>query len=185
MTFIGTSIFSNNSAESGGAIVTFDNVVLTFNGINNFTGNSANLDGGAIYIDTNISLIFTGTSSFSSNSAMEGGAITANHNTTLIFNGNIRFTNNGHKINNGESHGGALYLSISATLNILPHTTVCWENNHAHLGGAIYVTDVNPLIYCPPIIKYIPKEECFFQLPGQNLNHINIKLIEMCCMVVQ
>ena len=174
MTFIGTSIFSNNSAESGGAIVTFDNVVLTFNGTNNFTGNSANLDGGAIYIDTNISLNFTGTSSFSSNSAMEGGAITANHNTTLIFNGNIHFTNNRHKINNGESHGGALYLSISATLNILPHTTVCWENNHANLGGAIYV---NPLTYCPTIIKYIPKEECFFQLPGQNLNHIDSKLI--------
>ena len=75
MTFTVTSIFSNNSAESGGAIVSFDNVVLTFNGTNNFTGNSPNLDGGAIYIDTNNTLIFTGTSSFSSNFAMEGGAI--------------------------------------------------------------------------------------------------------------
>ena len=54
---------------------------------------------------------------------------------------------------------------------------MCWENNHARLGGVIYVTDVNPLIYCPPIIKYIPKEECFFQLPGQNHNHIDSKLI--------
>ena len=140
MTFTGTSTFSNNSAESGGAIVTFDNVVLTFNATNNFTGDSANLDGGAIYIDTNISLNFIGTSSFLSNSAKLGGAISANHHTTLIFNGNIHFTNNGHKINNEESLGGALYLSISATLNILPHTSVCWENNHAHLGGAIYMS---------------------------------------------
>ena len=132
----------------------------------NFTGNSPNLDGGAIYIDTNNTLIFTGTSSFSSNFAMKGGAIQIIIPHGSACNGNIHFTNNGHKINNGESHGGALYLSINATLNILPHTTMCWESNHAHLGGAIYVTDVNPLIYCPSIIKYIPKEECFFQLPG-------------------
>ena len=179
LTFTGTSNFSNNSAESGGAIVTFDNVVLTFNGTNNFTGNSADFDGGAIYIDTNISLIFTGTSSFISNSAMLGGAISANHNSTLIFNGNISFTNNGHKykLNNEESLGGALYLFISATLNILPHTTVCFENNHANLGGAIYVSDLNPLIYCAPITKYVAKEECFFQLPGQNIKPIDIKLV--------
>ena len=173
LTFTGTSNFSNNSAESGGAIVTFDYVVLTFNGTNNFIGNSANADGGAMYIDTNISLIFTGNSSFGSNSATQGGAISANHNSTLIFNGNIRFTNNGHK-ENGESQGGALYLSISATLNILPHTTVYWENNHANLGGAIYVYDVNPLIYCATITRYTAKEECFFQLSGQNLNHIKV-----------
>ena len=52
---------------------------------------------------------------------------------------------------------------------------MCFENNHATLGGAIYVTDVNPLIYCSP--KYVAKEECFFQLPGQNLNRIDIKLV--------
>ena len=50
-----------------------------------------------------------------------------------------------------------------------------WEKNHANLGGAIYVYDVNPLIYCSTI--KIPKEECFFQLPGQNIKRIDIKLV--------
>ena len=53
-----------------------------------------------------------------------------------------------------------------------------WENNHATLGGAIYVQDASPLSYCTLLIPYVPKEECFFQLPGQNLsNSIDVKLI--------
>ena len=56
------------------------------------------------------------------------------------------------------------------------YTTVCFENNHATLGGAIYVSDVNPLIYCSP--KYVAKEESFFQLPGQNPDlRIDVKLV--------
>ena len=46
-----------------------------------------------------------------------------------------------------------------------------------HIGGAIYIPDVNPLLYCAPFTRYSAKEECFFQLPGQNLNHIDIKLV--------
>ena len=52
---------------------------------------------------------------------------------------------------------------------------MCWENNHANLGGAIFVYDANPRIYCN---RDIPKEECFFQLPGHNLSH-GINSIEM------
>ena len=33
------------------------------------------------------------------------------------------------------------------------------------------------MIYCAPITKYVAKEECFFELPGQNLNQIDIKLV--------
>ena len=34
------------------------------------------------------------------------------------------------------------------------------------------------LIYCPQIATYIPREECFFQLPGQNLsNDVDVKLV--------
>ena len=78
----------------------------------------------------------------------------------VTFNGNISFTNNGYNAgldNTGESRGGAVYLAISSTLS-LPHTTVCWENNHANLGGAIYVMNSNPLIYSTPIVKFIPKQ---------------------------
>ena len=55
---------------------------------------------------------------------------------------------------------------------------VYWENNHATLGGAIYVRDDSPLSYCAPLAPYVPKEQCFFQLPGQNLtNGIDIRLV--------
>ena len=48
------------------------------------------------------------------------------------------------------------------------------------LGGAIYVRDASPLSYCTTTAAagIVPKEECFFQLPGQNLsNGINVKLV--------
>ena len=180
LSFIGASNFTHNSAESGGAVATAYNVVLNFNGTNNFVSNSANSNGGAIYTAANTSLSFTGTSSFISNSAVQGGAVSANVNSTLSFSGNISFTSNGHNTDKlGDSHGGAVYMAISSTFSILPHTTVCWEDNHANLGGAIYVLNVNPFIYCKVarIARYIPKEECFFQLAGQKLsNDLDIQL---------
>ena len=170
------SYFSHNSAGSnGGAIEAYGNVLVTLDGNNNFTCNSANSSGGVIYVGSNASLIFNGTSSLINNSAVQGGGIFADE-STIIFNKNIGFANNGH--NTGDSRGGALYLYISSTLSILPNTTVCWENNHASLGGAIYVFDVNPRIYCTQITTYIPKQKCFFQLPGQNYySGLNVQLV--------
>ena len=106
---------------------------------------------------------FNGTSSFSNNSALQGGAIFADYESELTFEGNINFTSNGHST--GDSYGGALYLYIRSHFSILPHTTVCWENNHANLGGAIYAFNANPLSYCTQIVSYIQKEDCFFQFP--------------------
>ena len=57
-----------------------------------------------------------------------------------------------------------MYLYISSTLSILPHMTVCWENTHASLGGAIYVSNYY-LIYCTQIATFIgTTKECFFQI---------------------
>ena len=70
-------------------------------------------------------------------------------------------------------------MSIGSTFSILPHTIVHWENNHAYFGGAIYLFNANPLTYCTAtrIAKYLFKEECFFQLPGQKLSTgINVQL---------
>ena len=170
--FLGTSTFSNNTAVYGGVINAYDNAVLIFNGRNNFINNLAKEygRGGAINVYDGVLVSITGASSFSSNSANQGGAISAYFNSTLTFDGNISFTNN-----TANSRGGALYLYISSTFSILPHTTVRWENNHANLGGAIYVYDANPRIYCN---RFISKEKCFFQLPGHNLSH-GINSIEM------
>ena len=61
-----------------------------------------------------------------------------------------------------------MYLYISSTFSILPHMTVCWENNHASLGEAIYVGNYNPLIYCTQITTFI-QQKCFFQIFTVNL----------------
>ena len=204
LTFIGTIVFSNNSANwTGGAICVDRNAALTFNGTNNFINNSAQ-DGGAVYAKTNTLVTFIGTSVFSdnsadwtggaiqlkinavltlngttnfiNNSAIEGGAISAEHDSTLTFNGNVSFTNNGH--NTGDSRGGALYLAIGSTSLILPHTIVYWKNNHANLGGAIFVPDVSTLIYCTRFVPYISRVECFFKFPSQNsFSSLDIQLI--------
>ena len=74
--------------------------------------------------------------------------------------------------------GGELYMGLKSTFSILPNTGVYWENNHASLGGAIYVQDASPISYCTSVVPYVPKEECFFQLPGQNLSTgIDVQLV--------
>ena len=77
-----------------------------------------------------------------------------------------------------------MYLGFKSTFSILPNTSVYWENNHASLGGAIYVYDNIPIRYCPSTRysstseSYVPTEECFFQLPGQNLsNGIDVQFV--------
>ena len=63
-----------------------------------------------------------------------------------------------------------MYLASSSTISIFPDTTMCWENNFANLGGAIYVLNSNPLAYCAVTqTAIIPMEECFFQLPSLNI----------------
>ena len=183
LTFNGTTGFRNNTAKhDGGAICAKTKTLLNFKGISDFITNKATSGGAISTFD--VIVTFTGTINFISNSAIKGGAISANRNSKLIFDGHISYTNNGYdntNADNRDSHGGAIYLALNSTFSIFPHTTVCWENNHATLGGAIYVSDVNPIIYCTQIAQYIaayvPREECFFQLLGKNLsNGIDVNL---------
>ena len=192
LNFSGTNNFINNSAVgSGGAIYTYD--TINFNGTNNFINNSAYRgSGGAIYALYNTVLSFSGINNFLDNIAISGGAIYAEFNTTLTFNGTINFTSNGfHQdridtLTTGSTKGGGVYMGFRSTFSILPNTTVYWENNHASLGGAIYVYDNIPISYCPSTRysrrvtseSFLPTEECFFQLPGQNLpNGIDVQLV--------
>ena len=176
--FSGTTSFINNSADNdGGAIYTEQNAVLNFSGTNNFINNSVINDagsGGAIYAVNHNVFNFSGTSNFVNNSAAGGGAIYTIINNALTFNGTVYFNNNGYY--GGEIHtlneytGGGVYMGIKSTFSILPHTTVYWEKNYATHGGAIYVQDATPTSYCTRVSSHLPKEECFFQLPGQNLS---------------
>ena len=191
LSFSGTNNFIDNSAENGGgaiytschhAIYTSCNTVLSFSGANNFINNSATGSGGAIRAESTV-LSFSGATHFFNNSAQTGGAI-SNQNNTMTFNGTVYFTNNGHfgkrvSTVNGYTVGGGVYMGPTSIFSILPNTTVYWENNHASLGGAIFVDDANPAAsYCTLFLPYVPKEECFFQLPGQNLsNGIDVQLV--------
>ena len=176
--FYGTSNFISNLAVDGGAIYTVNetSTVLSFNGTNNFINNSGD-HGGAIYATDSTVFSFNGISNFINNPAFWGGAIYTEENSTLAFNGTIYFTNNGHYGGEGEKtvYGGGVFMGLTSTFSMLPSTTVYWENNHAGLGGAIYVKDLIPASYCTsggP--RYVP---CFFQLPGQNLsNGIDVQL---------
>ena len=176
---------------SGGAIYAVAHTaVLSFNGISNFINNSAYYDGGAIYAVYDSVFSFSGINNFIDNIAFSGGAIYAESNTALTFDGTIYFTNNGYHggriaiLTAGSTKGGGVYIGFKSTFSILPNTTVYWENNHASLGGAIYVYDNIPISYCPRYSRrvtsqlFVPQEECFFQLPGQNLsNGIDVKLV--------
>ena len=183
LSFNGTNNFINNSAGiEGGAIYTEINTVLSFNGISNFINNSADYNGGAVYIKENVVLSFNGISNFINNSAdNSGGAISVNTNSNLTLNGLVKFVNNvcsGKLYTNGGSVGGGVYMGLKCTFIILPNTTVYWENNHANVGGAIYVRDASPISECALISTLVPKEECFFQLPYQNLsNRIDVQLV--------
>ena len=185
LNFNGNNNFINNSAvsgSSGGAIYASYNAEISFNGNSNFINNSAGGPGGAIYASHSTVLNFIGTNDFINNSVDNGGGgvICTNTNSTLLFNGTIYFTNNGHYGSGIDTltttDGGGVRIGLKCTFNILPNTTVYWNNNHATLGGAIYVDDVSPASYCAVVGG--PQEECFFQLPGQNLsNAIDVQLI--------
>ena len=209
ISFSGTNNFINNSAYKGGGAIyaVAHTAVLSFNGNSKFINNSAYYDGGAIYAVYNTVFSFSGINNFIDNIAFSGGAIYAESNTTLTFNGTIYFTNNGYHggridtLTAGSTKGGGVYMGFRSTFFILPNTTVYWENNHANLGGAIYVYDNIPIRYCTNIRHsrrvtsefFVPEEECFFQLPGQNpSNGIDLvfkttllMLQEVCYMVVQ
>ena len=188
LSFNGTNNFVNNSARNigggvGGAIYSSRNARLIFNGINNFTSNSADHSGGAIYASSISVLRFDGASNFVNNSAGNGGAISAETNGTLIFNGTIIFTNNcgqNYARLNEITNGGGVYMGLNSSFFILPNATVHWENNHATFGGAIYVFDASHMSYCNStyinIATLIPKEDCYFQLPGLNLSNIHTQL---------
>ena len=53
-----------------------------------------------------------------------------------------------------------------------------WANNHSRLGGAVYVYDASPISYCSTLATYVSKEDCFFELPHQNIsNGIDVQFV--------
>ena len=167
MNISGNTTFSNNSAcDSGEGVYTPDSSSVVISGNSLFSGNSAR-KGGGIYESCDSVLNISGTSNFSSNSAVQGGAIFLNKNITLLFDETIFFTGNEHSAE-VSSNGGAMFLDVTSTFIILPNASVYWVNNHATLGGVIFVDQIPQVSFCSQTLL---KKHCFFQLSEQNLNN--------------
>ena len=89
-------------------------------------------------------------STFLNNYAVRGGAIFAEYNSTMAFSGTIHFTNNRAKMSGYSTSGGGVYMELSA-FSFSPNTRVYWENNHATLGGGIYVSDASSMSHCTTV----------------------------------
>ena len=192
--FTGTTSFLGNTASVGGGLLSYgckiigkltvkrNSVTLGSSGFLIFgplyiAGDvkvSNNINGGGIAIlpyGTDITdSELHGNFLFENNTADDGAGLRVS-DSQLTVSGNFTFRNN-----TAYNTGGGLLLNIGATLHLLSNTTMLFIGNSANKGGAIWVHDVNPFLYC------IPKEhlarrmldDCFFQVPA-NYSDIHLQ----------
>lgn len=120
--------FSNNSADSGGAIYSGVNQLTVKN--SNFYNNKSS-NGGAIFNEGGRIVIQGG--SFSENSAPIGGAI-SNYFVDTFRPGTLDITGTSFSLNTAK-YGAGIYNSTSAQLNL---TNASILKNKATTGGGIY-----------------------------------------------
>ncbi len=158
ITVLGSAKFSGNSATSiGGAVLATLGSNIMFQTKPTFYGNTAQ-HGGAIAV-LNAWVEFISGASFESNSADYGGAIYAIASTLVFQNDSI--------INHNEAqNGGGIFLASNSVLLLASNTSLSLSDNRANLqGGAIFVQDFNPLIYCfTGVILTYANQNCFIQL---------------------
>ena len=162
-----TTVFSNNSADYGGAIISYTGH-LSFKGISNtlFSNNSAD-NGGAIYFyDCNISFEGHSTTLFRYNNALQGGAMFSDHNGSVSFNEystamfiDNKATNGGVMsciqctvllkgnstvslaFNEAIEDGGVMQFTSSSKILFLEFTNATFKKNSAINGGALFASD--------------------------------------------
>ena len=123
----GTVEFTNNTADSGGAVLIEDgDMTIANNAQVIFQGNRAKAFGGAI--DSLEHVTIAGSVQFINNSANQGGAILSDGNVTIADSAQVVFQGN-----RAKTYGGAI--------DSLQHVTVAGSvqfiNNSANQGGAI------------------------------------------------
>ena len=145
--------FTNNAADSGGAVAILDgNMTIANNAQVVFQGNHAKTSGGAIASLQHVTIV--GSVQFINNSANQGGAIDSDVNVTIAYRAEVVFQGNHAKtyggaifsihhvtiagsvqfINNSANQGGA----VDSNVTIADNAQVVFQGNHAIiLGGAI------------------------------------------------
>ena len=157
-----TTVFSDNTADHGGAIHCNDNSYVLFEGNSTtmFYGNIADYYGGAIFLYNNSDIFFEekfyvasiggdirskydsyisfegySTTVFNSNTAFIGGAIYSHCNSYISFQGNSTITFNN---NTADYDGGAIYSRRNSYISFQGNSTITFNNNAAdYYGGAI------------------------------------------------
>ncbi len=187
VTLSGINTFDENRGYLGGAIAAFGSTVTVL-GSTAFTSNSVGGGlGGAVFATLRSNVSFLLRPVFSRNSAQLGGAIS-------VLNGQVEFASGVSFVSNSAEYGGALYsvastiilyknssivknvavsggavfLASNTILLLAPNSSLFFSNNSAQVrGGAIYVQDFNPLIYCfsRAVVTYA-NQNCFFQIVG-------------------
>ena len=130
----GTVEFTNNTADSGGAVFMEDGTMTIANNAHVvFQSNQAKQLGGAIASIQHVTIV--GSVQFINNSANQGGAIDSDVNVTIADNAQVVF-----QCNHAKILGGAI-----ASLHVSVAGSVQFINNSAYQGGAID-SDVNVTI---------------------------------------
>ena len=132
-----TTVFSDNTADYGGAIYCNDNSYVSFEGnsTTEFIDNTADR-GGAIHCNDNSYVSFEGnsTTEFIDNTADIGGAIHCNDNSYVSFEGNSTT----EFIDNTANYGGAIFCDYNSYISFHGISAITFNNNIAnYYGGAI------------------------------------------------
>ena len=133
-----TSFNNNNASNYGGAIRTYDNSNITFEGnsVVQFSNNTGTY-GGAVYLRRFSNIYFEGNSTtmFSNNTVLyHGGAIRNFDNSNVYFKGNstTEFSNNA-----ASYYGGAICSFDYSNICFQENSSMVFNNNTAYYGGAI------------------------------------------------
>ena len=134
-----TTIFSNNTAQLGGAILSNDNSIIYFEGnaTTLFRNNNAYSIGGAINTNVYSNVSFAGNSItvFNNNSAASGGAIICFDYSNIHFgkDSTVMFSNN-----TAHDNGGAVLTIYHCNITFDDNSTVTFNSNSAKIGAKVY-----------------------------------------------
>ena len=164
---IRNALFANNFAgkQGGGLAAQEDNTIVLTGKVSFFTNSAGDNDGGIVLIGSKMNI--TAETSLTNNSAHTFGGGISISNANVSVSGNVLLAHNygGLNVNLGT-------INITGTMSFHNNSAdhfgggilsgkVFFTGNKAPAGGAIYVQDSSPLVYCAS--KYV-KENCFFQV---------------------
>ena len=181
----GTVSFINNSAgEVGGGGIAISVGSATLAGNVSFTGNKAIVQGGGIGLESS-NLSLTGNVVLTGNHAPQGGGIDMGRSSvhipgTVLLTNNSAYQGGGISLTTGllnisgsivltsnhvDSSGGGMAFDDGSQMAITGNVYFIGNTAITGSGGAIYITDVSPLLYCASVVvvKYAV-QDCFFQV---------------------